>query len=120
MRKSHLQNNISDKAVGTRLQQLRRESGYSQVDIANKIGVSRSCIANWEHGYRIPDCFTVKQLCRIYKVPVDFVYGTSNHKYNVKIPDYFEIDFTRLNDNGMIMLYDYYKYLAGNEKYSAD
>lgn len=46
MRKSHLQNNISDKAVGTRLQQLRRESGYSQVDIANKIGVSRSCIAN--------------------------------------------------------------------------
>ncbi len=120
MRKSHLQSNISDKAVGTRLQQLRRESGYSQVDIANKIGVSRSCIANWEHGYRTPDCFNVKQLCRIYKVPVDFVYGTSTHKYNVKIPDYFEIDFTRLNDNGMIMLYDYYKYLAGNEKYSAD
>lgn len=108
----------SDKAIGTRLRDLRRKRGYTQSEVAKKIGVSRSSVANWEQGYRAPDFLSIKHLCRIYRVPVDFVYGTSDHVYNVQIPDYFEMDFTRLNDDGMIMLYDYYKYLINNEKYN--
>lgn len=110
----------SAEAIGARLKELRRKSGYTQVEIANKLGISRSSVANWEQGYRVPDFLSIKHMCRIYRVPVDFVYGTSDHQYNVQIPDYFEMDFTRLNDDGMIMLYDYYKYLISNKKYNME
>lgn len=112
--------NYSAEAIGMRLRELRRKHGYTQLEVAKKLGLSRSSIANWEQGARVPDFLSIKHLCRIYRVPVDFVYGTSEHQYKIQIPDYFEIDFTRLNDNGMIMLYDYYKYLINNPKYNMD
>ena len=106
----------SAQIIGRRLQQRRRELGYSQTYAAKKINVSRSCISNWEHGVRKPDCYTVKALCRLYNVPMDYIYGTSDHKYNIKIPDYFEIDFTKLDDNKMILLYNYYTFLISDKK----
>ncbi len=108
---------FSNQAIGMRLKELRQKNGYTQSEIAKRLGLTRSSIANWEHGTRTPDFFYVKHMCRIYKVPVDFVYGTSDHEYKIQIPDYFEMDFTRLNDDGMIMLYDYYKYLTNNPRY---
>ena len=44
----------------------------------------------------------------------------SNHKYNINIPDYFELDLTKLNAAGVDMLYEYYKLLVNSEKYKAD
>lgn len=114
-----IQGDFSNEAIGARLKELRLKHGYTQSEIAKRLGLTRSSVANWEQGARTPDFFSIKHMCRIYKVPLDFVYGTSDHKYKVQIPDYFEMDFTRLNDDGMIMLYDYYKYLINNPKYKA-
>ncbi len=103
-----------------RLKQLRKEKNLNQSDIAEKLRVSRSSVANWENGIRFPDCRSVKQLAVIFGVSVDYLYGQSNHRYNINIPDYFELDLTKLNDAGADMLYEYYKLLVNSEKYSAD
>ena len=103
-----------------RLRQLRKEKNLNQSDIAEKLRVSRSSVANWENGIRFPDCQSVKQLAVIFGVSVDYLYGQSNHRYNINIPDYFELDLTKLNDAGTDMLCEYYKLLVNSEKYRAD
>ena len=93
MRKTTKTNNIvSNEAFGMRLRQLRKEKNLNQSDIAEKLRVSRSSVANWENGIRFPDCQSVKQLAVIFGVSVDYLYGQSNHRYNINIPDYFELD----------------------------
>lgn len=34
--------------IGKNLQSLRKRFGYSQEDVAEKVGVSRQCLAKWE------------------------------------------------------------------------
>lgn len=110
---------ISREAVPVILRRLRREAGMTQTQLAQKLNVTRTCISNWESGERLPDCRAVVKMSGIFQVPVDYIYGMSDHKYNVKIPDYFELDMTKLNSEGMRMLHEYYKYLVNSEKYSA-
>ncbi|MGN0107509.1 MAG: helix-turn-helix domain-containing protein [Hominilimicola sp.] len=111
---------VSHEEFGFRLRQLRKEKNLSQGELAEKLRVSRSSVANWENGIRFPDCLSVKQLAVIFGVSVDYLYGLSSHRYNINIPDYLELDLTKLNDAGMGMLYDYYKLLIGSETYGAD
>lgn len=41
------------------LKKIRKDSGYVQEQIADDIGVTRSCINNYEHGYRHPAQYTI-------------------------------------------------------------
>lgn len=109
-----------DNEIGKNIHRLRIENNMTQSALARLMNVARSCIANWETGARIPNCDYIKQLAAIFHVPMDHIYGITNHKYNINVPDYFELDFMKLNSKGMRQLYEYYKYLTGNEEYSAD
>lgn len=109
-----------ENKIGINIYRLRKENNMTQSALARLMNVTRSCIANWETGARIPSCNHVKQLAAIFHVPMDHIYGITNHKYNVNIPDYFELDLMKLNSKGMHQLYEYYKYLTGNKEYSAE
>lgn len=50
---------------------LRKLNGYSQEQIAEKIGISRQAYAKWESGLTIPDIEKAAQLSRIYGVTLD-------------------------------------------------
>ncbi len=107
------------KVLAGRLKRLREDRNMTQTELASKIMVSRACIANWETGIRNPDYTSVLNIARLFAVPVDYLYGRTEHKYNIKIPDYLELDLTKLNSEGIMMLEDYYKYLVTNEKFKA-
>lgn len=109
---------IDAKECGRRIRQLRKEKGMTQMHLAEKLHVSRSSVANWENGIRFPDYFAINQLTMIFGVPVDYIYGMSDHRYNINTMDYFEIDFTKLNSAGRAMMYEQYKLLLNSEKYT--
>ncbi len=50
---------------------LRKLNGYSQEQIAEKIGISRQAYAKWESGLTIPDIEKAAQLSRVYGVTLD-------------------------------------------------
>ena len=50
---------------------LRNLHGYSQADVAEKVGVSRQAYAKWEHGATIPDLEKASLLAKVYGIPVD-------------------------------------------------
>ncbi len=50
---------------------LRRLNGYSQEELAEKIGISRQAYAKWESGATIPDVEKCALLAGLYGVTVD-------------------------------------------------
>ena len=50
---------------------LRKLHGYSQEQIAEKIGISRQAYAKWESGATVPDIDKAAQLAQVYGVTVD-------------------------------------------------
>ena len=55
---------------------LRNLHGYSQEEIAGKIGISRQAYAKWERGATVPDIVKCAALARVYGVSIDSLLKT--------------------------------------------
>ncbi|MBR5410423.1 MAG: helix-turn-helix domain-containing protein [Clostridia bacterium] len=53
------------------LTMLRRMHGYSQEEIAEKIGISRQAYAKWESGLTVPDIEKCSLLAQVYGTTLD-------------------------------------------------
>ena len=55
---------------------LRKHSGFSQEDVADKIGVTRQTIAKWEAGESVPDVIHCSDLAELFGVSLDDLVNT--------------------------------------------
>lgn len=51
--------------------QLRKEHGFTQATLAEKLGISFQAVSKWERGENLPDAYTLLALADIYQVTVD-------------------------------------------------
>ncbi len=66
---------VMDKLFCENLKALRKDSGKTQKQIADKLNVVESCYANWEQGRTEPNIESIKKLCAIFKVSADELLG---------------------------------------------
>lgn len=59
---------ISDK-----IERLRKRHGWSQEELANKIGVSRQAVFKWESGTNKPDLDKITKIVNLFHVTYDFL-----------------------------------------------
>ena len=57
--------------IGNKIMDLRKKSGLSQEELAEKIGVARQTISKWELGETSPDLKQAKELSKIFNVSLD-------------------------------------------------
>ena len=55
--------------------QLRLSSGLTQVEMAEKLGISRSTIGMYETGAREPDFDTLEKIADFFNVDIDYLLG---------------------------------------------
>ena len=60
-----------------RLKKLRKDTGLTQVDVANKLGISQPAYASWERGIKKPTQDNLVKIAQILNVSVDFLVGNS-------------------------------------------
>lgn len=70
--------NFADKLLN-----LRNQYGYSQVELAEKLNVSRQAISKWELGITLPDTDKIIAISECFNVSTDYLlkdnsYSTSN------------------------------------------
>lgn len=53
------------------LQFLRKQNGYSQEELADRIGIARQTVSKWETGQAVPELTGLLLLSGLYGVPVD-------------------------------------------------
>lgn len=57
------------------LRKVRKESGMTMKDLAQRIGVSESAISQYENGKRQPGYETLIELSKIFDVSTDYLLG---------------------------------------------
>ncbi|MDD5921579.1 MAG: helix-turn-helix domain-containing protein [Eubacteriales bacterium] len=56
---------------GTQLKTLRKEKNMTQEQLAEKLGVSRQAVSNWENNKNLPDLEIIIRMSRIFSVTLD-------------------------------------------------
>jgi len=62
-----------EKTLGARIAELRKEKGYKQDEIAEKLGVSPQAVSKWENDITCPDIMTLPALAGMLDTTVDFL-----------------------------------------------
>lgn len=70
-----------------RLKELRIKRGYSQYDLAKKLGVSKSTISMMEVGSRQPSIEMMEALCDFFNVSMDYLRGKEDVSFYYFTPD---------------------------------
>ena len=61
--------------LAQRLQQLRRQKGLSQENLAEQLGVSRQAVGKWESGAAVPELEKLLELCRLFDTDLNDLLG---------------------------------------------
>lgn len=72
---------IDKSKIGIQLKELRLSRGWRQVEVADKVGLSRSQISNIESGKRALTLTTLKKFCEIYKIDISY-FGIETKNYD--------------------------------------
>ena len=70
-----------------RLRNAREDKGYTQQQIADIMGITKSTYCGYETGKRQPDVFKIKQICKILGVSGDVLLDTTFGNLNKNAPD---------------------------------
>lgn len=106
-----------------RLKELRLSRQYTQEQIAQYLGISRSSYAMYEQGRREPGLEIIESFADFFNVDMDYLLGKKDT--STIITDSYaseEIDligkFRQLNDQGKTKAMDYITDLTENTKYT--
>lgn len=86
------------------LKLFRKKNGFTQEQVAEKLGVSRQAVAKWERGETLPDIENVVALADIYEVTVDSLVRNMATPPNESSDRKHVFGITRVNDKGQITL----------------
>ena len=95
---------------GERIKYLREKNGFTQKDIATRLGVEPAAISKYELDMREPNIEAIKKLATIFNVSIDYLLG--------RIPDVFvdETDKESLDISLIKKKYDFSKKKIKNLK----
>ncbi|MBR3235117.1 MAG: response regulator [Atopobiaceae bacterium] len=68
---------------GETLCRLRADKGLSQQQLANRLHVTRSAVANWETGHRLPNAAMISQIARALNSDAAFLLAAADESYGV-------------------------------------
>lgn len=67
-----------DETLGQRLARLRNDSGFSQDQVGNLVGLDRRAVSSYEQDIRLPSCETIVRFSQIFHVTTDYLLGISD------------------------------------------
>lgn len=59
------------------IKNLRKNKGFTQEELANKLNVVRQTVSKWEKGYSVPDAEMLKKIAEILETDVSQLLGSS-------------------------------------------
>ncbi|MBR2010796.1 MAG: helix-turn-helix transcriptional regulator [Clostridia bacterium] len=75
--------------IAERIQYLREKSGMKQVELAKKLGISRSAVNSWEMSLSFPSVANIIEMTQIFHVSADYL---------LTLTDKVTVDITALTE----------------------
>lgn len=57
--------------IGKFISECRKEKGYTQVKLAEKLGITNRAVSKWETGKSLPDASVMIELCELLGINVN-------------------------------------------------
>ena len=86
---------FSMEDIGKKISELRKKQNLTQLELADKMGISFQAVSNWERGTSMPDISKLPELAELFDVTIDYLLGE-----HLKVID------KSINDNTQIGLND--------------
>lgn len=77
--------------IGKNIAELRKNSGMTQEQLAETLGVSSQSVSKWENDVTMPDIMLLPVIAGCFDITVDELYGSINPKEKRQAIDYDEI-----------------------------
>lgn len=61
--------------IAERIKELRQARGWTQADLARRLGVTRNGVNSWEQGLSMPPPASLVDLARLFSVSTDYLLG---------------------------------------------
>ena len=73
-----------EKTIGKKLYDLRKQSGFTQDYVAERLGVSAQAVSKWENDIACPDIMTLPKIADLYGITIDELFKKEEVQSNVK------------------------------------
>ncbi|MBQ9742235.1 MAG: helix-turn-helix transcriptional regulator [Ruminococcus sp.] len=95
-------NNTTQLTLGAKVKNARKAAGFTQEQLAEKLGVSRQAITKWEADKGLPDIENIKLLSKALDVSIDYLLDDEN-----------ELDMSVMREPVSLGDYDYKPSFSG-------
>lgn len=66
---------MSKTTLGNKIASLRKENGWTQEELSEKLGVSPQAVSKWENDVSCPDITLLPEIARLFSVTTDSLLG---------------------------------------------
>lgn len=93
---------MKKQTLGMMIATLRKEQGMTQLDLAEKMGVTDKAVSKWERDLSCPDVNTIPKLAEVFGISVDELMQVKTESKEEK-KDYSQLVGTVLKGIGLAM-----------------
>lgn len=93
--------------IGEKITELRKKYNYTQEVLAEKIGVTRQTLSNWESNITSPDLNQASLLCKELKININ---DLLDNELELDVKDNSNSILSKLVGNKVILNFDYENY----------
>ena len=79
---------MSKKSLGMMIASLRKEKRMTQIELAEKMGVTDKAVSKWERDLACPDVSTLPKLAEVFDISVDELMQCKAESQNEKKKDF--------------------------------
>ena len=93
---------MNELSFGTRIAELRNISNITQLELAEKLGVTDRAVSKWETGSGYPDIALLPQIADVFSVSIDYLLrGKANKKQEIYV-DYANSKYNDFVNNNYL------------------
>lgn len=90
--------------IGQKILNMRKARGWSQEELAERVGVSRQAVSRWESNSAKPDADKILAICDLFAVSADYILRDEQEKQLLSVKDDpSERKFTSSQNEALVM-----------------